>query len=327
MVIPFGIIHYGGPVAPNPFRYGAPVSGPNFTGRSGEVAILSGIITARGEVALVTAPRGFGKTSVAFEVADRLSAAGHRVVCADALRGVELGEVLDRIEPAGTGRATLLVLDELQAMSGSSNGLAGELVDLRRRRPQVSVLMVGVAGRPTTGALGDAAASLTGRCAHLRLGAIPKRIMVDFLRVRAEAGGKSMGTVVAELLIDLGRNVPQHVQRLAHASFERARGQITERTVEEAVHDVVAQDSTHYAERLRALAPGHRRVLAVLREGPLAHPRSAAFTRATGYANPAAAHKSLRTLEEHGLLAHDGQAFEIADPFLARWLGDAERQT
>lgn len=307
-------------MAANPFRCGPPVAGAHLAGRQGERQILCGIIERGRSTILLTGSRGFGKTSLAVAVTDQLSARGHHVVYVDTLRPVWGGTIAEQMEGTAGTPPALLVLDEVQSLVGSSRDLDTELVDLRRRLPDLSILMVGITGPAVCGRLADLATRPPGRYLQLRVGVIPSSTMVRFLRGRAKVGGKPMGTAAAELVVELGHAVPQHVQRLAHASFERAKAEITQKAVEDAVRDVASQHAPHYADCLRSLAPGHRRVLQVLRGGPLVHPRSAAFVEATGYANPAAARKSLQTLECLGLVAQDGHTFWIADPFLACWL-------
>lgn len=323
-MIPNGINGYAPPVSSNPFRCGGPVSGAHFAGRTAELEILSRIIQRGGGTTLLSAPRGYGSTSLALRAADRLAASGHRVHYTDVLRAFDHDKVADRIGSGAADRPVVLILDEAQSLLDTASRSLDMLTDVAHR-PGVSMIMVGVTNHGYEDPLVDLAGSVAGQAPHLRLGVIPSGIMSRHLRARAKAGGKSMGADAATRLVQLGGGVPLQVQRLARAAFDHAGGDITGQSADEAVRHVATAAAAHYAERVGELAPGQRRLLAVLREAPLLHPRSASFVRATGYANPAAARKALATLEQRGLVAHDGHAFRIADPFLAYWLGDAER--
>jgi hypothetical protein len=306
----------------NPFRYGPPVSAPHFAGRSSELEVLCAL-AERGQPVAVTARRGFGKTSLLLGAGRRLAAAGRQVVHADALRTPNLGEVLARLDDPVRSARVVLILDEVQGIATGDPSVSTQLRSLADRHDRRSLIMAGVPGPSTARLLFGGGAPLGSRIAHLQLGMIPDGIILDFLRTRAASGGKPLSPEAAAQLVRSSRGVPLHVQRLAHACYECATTDMNEATVATGLRQVVEQESGRYRELLSRLAVGHRRVLAVLSAGGVAHPQSADFVRATGYANPAAARKSLRTLQDEGLVTHDGRAFQIADPFLSHWLADA----
>lgn len=310
-------------MAANPFRFGPPVSGPHFAGRGAELELLCAL-AERGQPVAVTARRGYGKTSLLLAAAQRLAAAGHQVVHLDALRTPHLGDGLAGLDDSVRSARAVLMLDEVQAIGPADPSVSTRLRHLADGHDRRPLILAGVPDPSTTRLLFGDGALLHGRIVHLRLGMIPHGIILDFVRTRAKSGGKHLSPEAADRLVRTSRAVPLHVQRLAHACYECATTDITEATVATALRRVVEQESSRYRELLSNLAPGHRRVLAAVSRGGVTRPQSADFVRATGYANPAAARKSLRTLEAQGLVAHDGRAFQIADPFFTHWLVETE---
>jgi hypothetical protein len=83
---------------------------------------------------------------------------------------------------------------------------------------------------------------------------------------------------------------------------------------------VVAHEAEGHAERFSKLPLGHRRVLMVLAAGTVTHPQSAGFAQVAGYANPGAARKAIRVLEEDETVLRRFGAYQVADPFFREWL-------
>ncbi|MHB1584043.1 MAG: ATP-binding protein [Acidimicrobiales bacterium] len=312
----------------NPFHFGSPVTGAHFAGRAAESRLLASLI-ADGANVVLTGPVGYGKTSLLLRMAALVEAEGGTVTYADLLRMSVAPESAARViedacgAPSTTRGPAVLVLDGLDAVPGPDEALSDALRRLGDRRPELAVVVSGTSRLRTADATWrpwPSAAATT----HLSLGPIEEEVMVAFLRSCARAGGKSLGVETAAVVCGRAGPVPRHIQRLAHAAFEEADREVTPRSVEAGFRRVLALEAEHYERRISGLAAGYRRVLAALAAGAVEHPQSAAFVRATGYANPAAARKALRVLEDKDVVVEaGGGVLHIADPFFSAWVRGA----
>lgn len=337
----------------NPYAFGSPVTGAHFAGRVGECAVVTSAV-GRGECVTVTGPAGYGKSSLLLQVAEQVSGRGGHAVYVDLLRmsaapdpsrhlrdpGIdglgspvsaasdgpkedEIASLVDQAHRHLSGRRgpALLVLDGFETTGNADSTVVRLAVELVERRSSVSIVACTASETTSAGpARAPQPAPLPHVDAHLQLGPVEEPVMVGFLRSRAKAGGKSMPQGAADLIFERAGPSPRHLQRLANAAFEMADRDIDERTVDSAFDRVALQEADRFARRLSTLAAGHRRVLAALATSAVERPQSAVFVKATGYANPAAARKALRTLVcDEEVIERDG-AFHIADPFLRQWL-------
>lgn len=343
-------------VTRNPFAFGSPVTGAHFAGRAGECAVVTSAVE-QGECVTVTGPAGYGKSSLLLQVAERVRAQGGHAVYVDLLRmsaapdpsrhlrapgidhlggpvpaasdGPKGDEIARLVEQAhrhlsstsSTRGPALIVLDGFETTGNADSTLMRLVIELIERRSSVSIVAATASETISAGPTrASQPAPLPHMDAHLQLGPVEEAVMVGFLRSRAKGGGKAMPLGTADLIFQRAGPSPRHLQRLAHAAFEQAEGDIDERAVDSAFDRVVSQEADRFARRISSLAAGHRRVLAALATNAVERPQSAVFVRATGYANPAAARKALRTLVcDEEVIERDG-AFHMADPFLSRWL-------
>ena len=104
-------------MAQNPFRYGSPVSGDQFTGRVFELRTLVDRME-NGINVVVTAPRRYGKTSLLNQGAERILAAGGSVVRANLLRAPDFKTLASRLTteayrlPGGTWQRAVRTVPE-----------------------------------------------------------------------------------------------------------------------------------------------------------------------------------------------------------------------
>jgi AAA+ ATPase superfamily predicted ATPase len=215
---------------------------------------------------------------------------------------------------------SVLMLDEFQAVADLSPRLPELLKALSDEHPRVSVILAGSRKHLMETLVLDQNAPLYNMAERLALGPIEDAVMTQYLRSRARSGGKIMTPAVATAICDLSGPVPHDIQRLAYEVFDEAGQQVTTDSVEVGMSRVVAHEAEGYADRFSKFALGQRRVLMVLATQEIVHPQSAQFARVTGYANPGAARKAIRVLEDDETVMQRSGVYEIADPFFREWL-------
>lgn len=182
--------------SPNPFRYGSPVAGPYFAGRTRELAALVDRM-ANGVNVVVTAPRRYGKTSLLERAAEEVTSGGGAVVRANLLRTPSIESLAARLTtdayhlPGGAWRRAAQVLPEfLQRL---------------RLRPTVTF---DDAGRPVFGFTGSLRA------------ADGARLVEDVYALLAEVAEERPAVLVLDefqAVADLDRGLPGLCKALADA--------------------------------------------------------------------------------------------------------------
>lgn len=255
-----------------------------------------------------------GSVSVSFDAA--MVASSWLDVVQDAL-GI-LGRAAER-------RPGVLVLDEFQVVAAiGRKGMGGAFKALADEASDVSIVFSGshlaVMEQLTKGS----GAPLHGMGERLSLGVVPEEPMVAYLKRRARAGGKRLDKVTGRLVYRSADAVPNYVQQLALAAFEAAGSSdtITEVHVAEGFSTVVERESTTYAQQFEDLgrAPAQQRILKALARRPTASVYAKAFLDEVGVANANAVTTALRVLDSKELVTRTGRVWDVADPFLRRWL-------
>lgn len=246
-----------------------------------------------------------------FTFEPRLSDADADTVIADVYR--LLGETSRKV-PA------LLVLDEFQAVITLAPHLPALLKSLADEHLHVSLVVAGSKKHLMEGLVASPNAALYGMAERIELGPLPRPVMAQYLRERAEAGRKRMTAAVAEQLVDLAWPAPNDIQRLAYEAYDAAGARLDEDAVLSGLERAVAHEAATYAERFERLSPGQRRlVVAVADESPR-QPYAAEFAVRTGLANPSSVRKAVDALEADEVIVSRDGALAVGDPFFAAWL-------
>jgi len=148
--------------------------------------------------------------------------------------------------------------------------------------------------------------------------------MVSYLQRRARATGKRLGKATGRLVYRSADAVPNYVQQLALAAFEAAgsAAAITEDHVDQGFATVVEREASTFAQQFEDLgaSPVQQRILKALARQPTASVYAKAFLDAVGVANANAVATALRVLDGKELVARKGRVWDLADPFLRRWV-------
>ena len=214
----------------------------------------------------------------------------------------------------------VLMLDEFQAAVDLSPRLPELLKALSDEHADVSLVLAGSRRHLMESLVLARGAPLYNMAERLALGPINDSVMRQFLQARADSGGKSMGDAVAAAICQQAGPIPHDIQRLAYEVFDLAGRTIGAADVTAGMDRVVTHEAEGYADRFSKFALGHRRVLLALAAGQVTQPQSAEFCRAVGYANPGAAGKAVRVLEQDETVLQRGELYLVADPFFREWL-------
>lgn len=260
----------------------------------------------------VTPTVTFGDTEPRFSFGPQLAPADADGVIAD-VYGV-LSELAGK-------RPAILVLDEFQAIVALGGHFPALLKSLADRHPNVALVLAGSRKHVMEQLVSSPTAALHGMAEKFELGPLPEDVMVDYLRERAEAGGKRMNDDTARMIVGLAGPVPNDIQRLAYEAYDAAATtRIDEAAVHEGLDRAVAHQATTYAERYERLSPGQRRVVLAIAEQPTTELSSAAFFTRAGLANASSVRKAVDVLEADEVVIPRGDVLVVSDPFFATWL-------
>lgn len=236
-----------------------------------------------------------------------------------------VGDALAVLRRAGARRPAVLVLDEFQVAAAiGRTGVGGAFKALADDATGVSIVFAGshlAVMEQLTKGLG---APLHGMGERLVLDVVPEEPMVAYLRRRARAAGKRLAAPTARLVYRRADAVPNYVQQLALAALEAAgRSEvITDVHVEEGLQTVVEREAGTFAQQFGALAaaPAQQRILKELARRPTGSVYAKAFLDAAGVANANAVTTALHALDGKELVSRRDRVWDVADPFLRRWL-------
>jgi hypothetical protein len=234
-------------------------------------------------------------------------------------------DALAILRHAAERRPAVLVLDEFQVVAAiGRKGVGGAFKALADEANDLSIVFSGshlaVMEQLTKGE----GAPLHGMGERLVLDVVPEEPMVGYLQRRARAAGKRLDKVTGRLIYRSADAVPNYVQQLALAAFEAAGSAavITQDNVAEGFDTVVEREASTFAQQFEELggAPAQQRILKVLARQPTSAVYAKAFLDAVGVANANAVTTALRVLDGKELVARKGRVWDLADPFLRRWL-------
>jgi hypothetical protein len=217
------------------------------------------------------------------------------------------------------------VLDEFQVVANiGRGGIGGAFKVLADEASGVSIVFSGshlaVMEQLTKGQ----GAPLHGMGERLVLDVIDQDEMVPFLQRRAGSAGKRLAATTGRLIYQSAEAVPNYVQQLALAAFEAAGAEATieDGHVEQGFETIVERQASAYAQAFEDLgsAPVQQRILKALAAKPTSAVYGRAFLEAVGGVNANAVTTALRSLDGRELVSRKARVWDVADPFLRRWL-------
>ncbi|MGH9087069.1 MAG: AAA family ATPase [Acidimicrobiales bacterium] len=236
-----------------------------------------------------------------------------------------VGDALTLLQQAAERRPAVLVLDEFQVVAGiGRKGVGGAFKALADEAAGTSIVFSGSHLAVMEHLTKGTGAPLHGMGERLVLDVVPEEPMVAYLQRRARAAGKGLDKAAGRLVYHSADTVPNYVQQLALASFEAAgtAGAIVQEHVAEGFETVVDREASSFAQQFGDLggAPSQQRILKALARRPTASVYAKAFLDAVGVANANAVTTALRALDGRELVGRKGLTWDVADPFLRRWL-------
>lgn len=236
-----------------------------------------------------------------------------------------VADALGILRHAAERRPAVLVLDEFQvAATIGRTGVGGAFKAVADDASGVSIVFAGshlaVMEQLTKGS----GAPLHGMGERLVLDVVPEEPMVAYLRRRARSARKRLGVPTARRIYRLADAVPNFVQQLALATLEAAgpAEELTDAHVDTGLRTVVERQASTFAQQFEAMAsaPAQQRILKELARRPTASVYAKAFLDAVGVANANAVTTALHALDGRELVARRERVWDVADPFLRRWL-------
>ncbi len=236
-----------------------------------------------------------------------------------------VADALGILRHAAERRPAVLVLDEFQvAATIGRTGVGGAFKAVADGASGVSIVFAGshlaVMEQLTKGS----GAPLHGMGERLVLDVVPEEPMVAYLRRRARSARKRLGAPTARRIYRLADAVPNFVQQLALATLEAAgpAEELTDAHVDTGLWTVVERQASTFAQQFEAMAaaPAQQRILKELARRPTASVYAKAFLDAVGVANANAVTTALHALDGRELVARRERVWDVADPFLRRWL-------
>lgn len=241
-----------------------------------------------------------------------------------------VADALAVLRHAAERRPAVLVLDEFQVVATiGRTGVGGAFKALADEASGVSIVFAGshlaVMEQLTKGS----GAPLHGMGELLVLDVVPEEPMVAYLRRRARTAGKRLGVPIARHVYRLADAVPNYVQQLALATLEAAGAEdpVTGAHVEAGLRRVVERQASSFAQQFEALgsAPAQQRIVKELARRPTASVYAKSFLDAVGVANANAVTTALHALDAREMVVRKDRVWDVADPFLRRWLiGDGQ---
>jgi hypothetical protein len=163
-------------------------------------------------------------------------------------------------------------------------------------------------------------APLYGMGQVVALGEIPDDDMVRYLQGRAADSGGTMTAAAARAIVELGGPVPHYIQELAAATWWAADGSpVDAAAVDWGLAGWTDLRRSDYTDLFAELTQAQRRTLQLVAADPTEHTQSASFVRQSGVTSRGVV-VALERLEDLGVLLRRGRLWQVADPFLRRWL-------
>jgi hypothetical protein len=219
------------------------------------------------------------------------------------------------------GRRAALVIDEFQEIVELDPGLPKLLRAVFQRQPEVAHVYLGSKRHVMARIFDDVNEPFWRSAKTMELGPIPAEPFAAFIEERFSATGKRVGEKLTGAALGLTGGHPYATQELCYFLWERtpAGRAATPQRLEEALEAVLRSEHAHFSLLWEGASATQKLVLGALAREP-GRPFTAAYRGRHDLPPPTNVQKALRALTQREVVAGDGGAYRIVEPFLAEWV-------
>jgi hypothetical protein len=221
----------------------------------------------------------------------------------------------------GRGRRAALVIDEFQEIVEIDPGLPKLLRAVFQRQPEVAHVYLGSKRHVMERIFDDVNEPFWRSAKTIDLGPIPAEPFAAFIAERFRATDRVVDDAVLGEALDLTGGHPYATQELCYFLWERtpSSGAAGPELLQEALEAVLRSEHAHFSLLWESAAAAQRLVLGALASEP-GRPFTAAYRSRHDLPPVTNVQKALRALAQRELVAGEGGAYRITEPFLAEWL-------
>jgi uncharacterized protein len=219
------------------------------------------------------------------------------------------------------GRRTALFLDEFQEIVEIDPRLPNLLRAEFQQQPEVSHVYLGSRRHVMERIFSDRNEPFWRSAKSVELGPIEPDLFATFISDRFQATGRRLEPSVGEAILERTEGHPYATQALCYALWEQTpeREAATPARLQDALAVVLRSEHSHFSLLWEELSRVQRLVLLALSREP-GHPFQAEYRSRHALPPATNVQKALRALERREVVAGEGGAYRIVEPFLAEWL-------
>jgi hypothetical protein len=221
----------------------------------------------------------------------------------------------------GRGKRTALVFDEFQEVVEIDPHLPKLMRAIFQRQPAVAHVYLGSKRHVMQRIFNDRNEPFWRSAKAMELGLIPVSEFSPFVAERFAATARTAEPATLARLLSLTGGHPHATQEIAYFLWEETPvgAKATPAHFEAALDAVLRAEHSHFTLLWEEAARAQRLVLQSLAREP-GHPLSKAYRDRHGLPTAATVQKALGTLEKREVVAGEGGAYRIVEPFFAAWL-------
>ena len=219
------------------------------------------------------------------------------------------------------GRRAALVIDEFQEIVEIDPGLPKLLRAVFQRQPEVAHVYLGSKRHVMERIFNDANEPFWRSAKTIELGPIPAEPFAAFIAERFRATDRSVDEATLGEALALTGGHPYATQELCYFLWEGtpAKEVATRERLREAVEAVLRSEHAHFSLLWESASAVQKLVLGALAQEP-GRPFTAAYRSRHDLPPATNVQKALRALTQRELVAGEGGAYRIVEPFLAEWV-------
>jgi hypothetical protein len=223
---------------------------------------------------------------------------------------------------AARGRRVALVLDEFQEIVEIDRDLPKLMRSVFQTQPEVAHVYLGSRRHVMKRIFNDENEPFWRSAKAVELGPIEPVRFADFLIERFAGTDRALVADTARDLVERTGGHPYATQELAYFTWEQTAPGATAGPVvlAQALEAVLRSEHAHFSLLWDGAATAQRLLLEALARQQPGHPLSADYRREHGLPAASTMQKAARALVEREIIASDGGANSIAEPFLAEWI-------
>jgi len=242
-------------------------------------------------------------------------------------RPADIDATLERLlrlpgELAGSrGRRAALVMDEFQQVVEIDPLLPNLMRAVFQQQPEVAHVYLGSRRHVMERIFNDRNEPFWRSAKTIELGPIDPVAFAPFLVERFVATGKAIAPKTVAGVLDQTEGHPYATQQLCYFLWERTGDgeEASEDLLALALGDVLRSEHTHFVLLWESSTPNQKVLMEALAREP-GHPFKSEYRRRHGLGPATNVQRALKTLEQKEIAIGQGGAYELAEPFLARWL-------